>query len=204
MDILKREQIQDEKIAGYIDILDKKANRLKQLTEDLVEASKISSGNITLDMQELNLKQLILQSNGEFEEKFQDKHLELICQLPTCDMLVCGDGRRMFRIIENLYNNAAKYAMPHSRIYVTGTCSRRKVSISIKNMSEQPLNFSADELVERFVRGDVSRSTEGSGLGLEIARNLTIMQKGEFDLYLDGDLFKVTLTFDAYRKPETE
>lgn len=197
VDILKRENIQDEKIAGYIRILDRKAARLKQLTEDLVEASKISSGNITLDMQKINLKQLIKQTNGEFEEKFGEKQLELICELPEAEMLILADGRRMFRVIENLYNNAAKYAMPHSRVYVNGEIKGGKVIFSMKNMSENPLNFKADELLERFVRGDVSRSTEGSGLGLEIARNLTLMQNGTFDLYVDGDLFKVTITFDA-------
>lgn len=197
VDILKREDIQDEKVAGYINILDRKSQRLKQLTEDLVEASKISSGNITLDMQDINLKQLIKQTNGEFEEKFAIKNLELICSLPESEMLIRADGRRMFRVIENLYNNAAKYAMPNSRVYVNGELKGGKVIFSMKNMSESPLNFKAEELIERFVRGDVSRSTEGSGLGLEIARNLTIMQNGTFDLYLDGDLFKVTITFDA-------
>ena len=200
VDILKRENIQDERIAGYIEILNKKALRLKQLTEDLVEASKISSGNITLTMQEINLKQLIKQTNGEFKEKFEARNLELICNLPEEQMLIEADGRRMFRVIENLYNNAAKYAMPSSRVYVNGSIEGDRVVFSMKNMSESPLNFKADELLERFVRGDVSRSTEGSGLGLEIARNLTVMQGGTFDLYLDGDLFKVTITFQKMNK----
>ena len=202
VDILKRENIQDERIAGYIDILNRKALRLKQLTEDLVEASKISSGNITLTMQEINLKQLIKQTNGEFEEKFEAKNLDLICELPEEQMLIMADGRRMFRVIENLYNNAAKYAMPGTRVYVSGSIEGDTVVFSMKNVSENPLNFKADELMERFVRGDVSRSTEGSGLGLEIARNLTVMQKGTFDLYLDGDLFKVTITFQRIKKEE--
>lgn len=197
VDILKREDIQDEKIRGYIDILDRKSQRLKHLTEDLVEASKISSGNIQLNIEEINLKQLLKQTNGEFEEKFQNKDLTLVCTLPENQMLIRADGRRMWRVIENLYNNAAKYAMPHTRVYVDGTFKGGKVVVSIKNISEYPLNFSAEELMERFVRGDVSRSTEGSGLGLEIARNLTLMQNGTFDIYLDGDLFKVTITFDA-------
>lgn len=202
VDILKRENIQDERIAGYIEILNRKALRLKQLTEDLVEASKISSGNITLTMQEINLKQLIKQTNGEFEEKFEAKKLDLICNLPEEQMLIMADGRRMFRVIENLYNNAAKYAMPGTRVYVSGSIEGDTVVFSMKNVSENPLNFKADELLERFVRGDVSRSTEGSGLGLEIARNLTVMQKGTFDLYLDGDLFKVTITFQRIKKEE--
>lgn len=200
VDILKREELQDEKIAGYIEVLDRKSQRLKQLTDDLVEASKISSGVITLDMTEINLKQLIKQTNGEFGEKFEARQLELVCELPEGEMLILADGRRMFRVIENLYNNAAKYSMPGSRVYVSGGCTDGQVSFSIKNMSENKLNFKAEELMERFVRGDVSRSTEGSGLGLEIARNLTVMQKGDFNLYLDGDLFKVTLTFAELRK----
>lgn len=197
VDILKKENIQDEKIRGYIDILDRKSQRLKHLTEDLVEASKISSGNIKLDIQEINLKQLLKQTNGEFEEKFARKNLTLVCTLPENQMLIRADGRRMWRVIENLYNNAAKYAMPNTRVYVDGEFKNGKVIVAIKNISEYPLNISADELMERFVRGDVSRNTEGSGLGLEIARNLTIMQKGTFEIYLDGDLFKVILTFDA-------
>lgn len=195
VDLLKREHIQDEKISGYIDILDSKSARLKQLTEDLVEASKISSGNIVLDCVNLDLGQLIQQVNGEFLEKFENRNLDLVCDLPEEPMIVYADGRRISRVFENLYNNAAKYAMPGTRVYVNGSIERDQVTLSIKNISEQPLNVSADELMERFVRGDVSRSTEGSGLGLEIARNLTLMQNGQFDLYVDGDLFRVTTTW---------
>lgn len=205
VDILKRENIQDEKIRSYIDVLDRKSQRLKHLTEDLVEASKISSGNIRLDIQTINLKQLIKQTNGEFEEKFENRQLSMVCTLPEEEMLIRADGRRMWRVIENLYNNAAKYAMPGSRIYVDGMCAAGKVTVIIKNISESPLNFDAEELMERFVRGDVSRNTEGSGLGLEIARNLTIMMNGKFDIYLDGDLFKVILTFNlAHKEQEPE
>lgn len=197
VDILKKEDIQDPKIRGYIDILEQKSLRLKNLTEDLMEAAKISSGNITLELQNINLKQLLYQTNGEFEEKFAKRNLQLVCTLPDSDVFICADGRRMWRVIENLYNNAAKYAQPYSRVYVDGKLKSGKVELVIKNVSEAPLNISADELMERFVRGDVARNTEGSGLGLEIARNLTIMQKGTFDIQLDGDLFKVILTFDA-------
>lgn len=200
VDILKREHIEDERIARYIDILDKKSVRLKQLTDDLIEVSKISSGNITLELTEINLKQLMMQINGEFEEKFEKRNLQLICKLPDDPMRILADGRRMYRVVENLYSNAAKYAMPSSRIYVTGEIIDGKAVVSIKNMSEHPLNVSAEELLERFVRGDKSRTTEGNGLGLEIARSLTERQKGTFDLYLDGDLFKVTLAFDALGK----
>ncbi|MBQ8663189.1 MAG: HAMP domain-containing histidine kinase [Eubacterium sp.] len=197
VDILKKEEIQDEKIRGYINILEQKSLRLKNLTEDLMEAAKISSGNITLEIQNINLKQLLYQTNGEFEEKFARRNLSLVCTLPESDVYIKADGRRMWRVIENLYNNAAKYAQPYSRVYVDGKLQAGKVILIIKNVSEAPLNISADELMERFVRGDVARNTEGSGLGLEIARNLTIMQKGTFEIQLDGDLFKVVLTFDA-------
>lgn len=197
VDILKKENIQDPKIRGYIDILEQKSLRLKNLTEDLMEAAKISSGNITLELQNINLKQLLYQTNGEFEEKFAKRNLQLVCTLPESDVFICADGRRMWRVIENLYNNAAKYAQPYSRVYVDGKLQSGKVELIIKNVSEAPLNITADELMERFVRGDVARNTEGSGLGLEIARNLTVMQKGTFDIQLDGDLFKVILTFDA-------
>ncbi len=206
VDILDREDFEDERIAGYVDILVRKSARLKQLTDDLIEASKISSGNITLDIQEINLKQLIKQTNGEFGEKFEARHLKLVCTLPEGNLMIRADGRRMYRVLENLYNNVSKYAMPYSRVYVDGENREDKVIFSIKNISEHPLNISADELMERFVRGDSSRTTEGNGLGLEIARNLTVMQKGQFDLYLDGDLFKVVIIFgeDGEEEPEQE
>ena len=145
---------------------------------------------------------MIKQTNGEFEEKFAARHLQLVCTLPEEELMIRADGRRMYRVLDNLYNNAAKYAMPYSRVYVDGENRDGKVIFSIKNMSENPLNVSAEELMERFVRGDASRTTEGSGLGLEIARNLTVMQKGTFRLYLDGDLFKVVIVFGEPEEPE--
>lgn len=195
VDLLKREKIEDEKIKGYIDVLDSKSQRLKQLTEDLVEASKISSGNITLEFVNLNLKELIQQTNGEFSERFEAKNLELVCTLPEEPLTIRADGRRVWRIIENLYVNIAKYAMPGTRVYVSAEKRNKRVIMTFKNISEHRLNINADELTERFIRGDISRSTEGSGLGLSIAKNLAVLQKGTFDIYLDGDLFKVTVTF---------
>ncbi len=195
VDLLKRENITDEPVAGYIEVLDRKSARLKQLVNDLVESSKISSGNIKLDLMKLDLKQLILQANVEFEEKFAERELELIADLSKEPLHIIADSARMYRVIENLYNNAAKYAMPRSRVYITAGQKSGRIEFTIKNMSEYALNIDADELMERFVRGDMSRTTEGSGLGLEIARNLTVMQKGTFDIQLDGDLFKVILTF---------
>ncbi len=197
VDILKRENIQDEKIAGYIDVLDRKSQRLKQLTDDLVEASKISSGNISLDMQPLNLTQLLRQAAAEFDEKLEQRNLQLIMNLPEEDLRILADGQRMYRILENLFNNVTKYAMEGSRVYAGGEKKDGMCIFTLKNISENPLNFEAEELLERFVRGDVARTTEGSGLGLEIAKNLASMQGGDLELYMDGDLFKVTVSFQS-------
>lgn len=198
VDLLKRENIEDPKIKGYIEVLDSKSQRLKQLTEDLVEASKISSGNIVLDMRPINLGELVWQTNGEFEEKFSARGLEIVSKIPDRPVKIMADGRRMWRVVENLYNNVAKYAMPHTRVYVAVRQIGCRVIFELKNISENSLNsVNPEELTGRFVRGDVSRSTEGSGLGLSIAKNLVKLQKGTFDIYLDGDLFKVTITFAA-------
>ena len=195
VDLLKRENFNDPKIKGYLDILEAKAQRLKTLTEDVVEASKVSSGNIVLEFMDVNLVEMINQTAGEFAEKFAAKNLEMIQNLPDGPAMIHVDGRRMWRVLENIYNNAAKYAMPGTRVYADLWVTEENVGFSLKNISEQPLNISADELTERFIRGDISRSTEGSGLGLSIAKSLTTMQEGDFRLYLDGDLFKVTIEF---------
>lgn len=195
VDLLKQENFDDPKVQRYIEVLEQKAQRLKTLTEDVVEASKVSSGNITLECMNINLVEMIQQTSGEFEEKFAARGLKEVLSLPEEEALIYVDGRRTWRILENIYNNAAKYAMPGSRIYGDLTVMAGAVVFSLKNVSEQPLNISADELTERFIRGDISRSTEGSGLGLSIAKTLTEMQKGTFELYLDGDLFKVTIAF---------
>lgn len=195
VDLLKREKFDDPKIQGYLDILEAKAQRLKTLTEDVVEASKVSSGNITLELMDVNLVEMLNQTIGEFEEKFAAKGLTVVQKLPETPAIIHVDGRRMWRVLENIYNNAAKYAMPNTRVYADLWVSEESVGFSLKNISEQPLNISADELTERFIRGDISRGTEGSGLGLSIAKSLTAMQGGEFQLYLDGDLFKVTIEF---------
>lgn len=203
VDLLKRENIQDPKIKGYIQVLDSKSQRLKQLTEDLVEASKISSGNVVLDMRPINLGELVWQTNGEFEEKFAARGLEIVSRIPDTPVKILADGRRMWRVVENLYNNVAKYAMPDTRVYVEVKKIGCRVVFQVKNISENSLNaINADDLTERFIRGDVSRSTEGSGLGLSIAKNLVKLQKGTFDIYLDGDLFKVVITFAAVKAGE--
>ena len=197
VNLLKQEKFDDPKIQRYIEVLEEKSQRLKTLTEDVVEASKVSSGNISLEFMNINMIELIQQTSGEFEEKFQARNLTQIMNLPEEDAIVRVDGRRMWRVLANIYNNAAKYAMEGTRIYADLQTLDGKVIFSLKNISEQPLNISsAEELTERFIRGDLSRSTEGSGLGLSIAKTLTTMMGGTFDLYLDGDLFKVVIIFD--------
>ena len=195
VDLLKREKLPDEKIQRYLEVLDQKSQRLKTLTEDLVEASKASSGNLKLEMANIDLVEMIHQTNGEFEEKFGLRHLELVASLPPETILIAADGRRLWRVLENLYNNTFKYAMEHSRVYVDLEKKNGYAYFTIKNVSQNPLNINADELTERFVRGDVARTTDGSGLGLSIAKSLTLLQGGTFDLYIDGDLFKAQVGF---------
>lgn len=201
VDLLKREKIETQPVKGYIEVLDAKSQRLKQLTDDLVEASKISSGNITLIMETINLTELLHQSIGEFSEKFEEKKLQVVEDYRGDAFYIEADSRRIWRVIENLFNNIYKYALKGTRVYLDMAQmeGREEVMLSVKNISAQPLNIQAEELTERFIRGDVSRSTEGSGLGLSIAKNLTELQKGRFEIYLDGDLFKVTLVFPLKR-----
>lgn len=205
VDLLKRENIQGEKAQEYIRILDEKSQRLKQLTLDLVEASKISSGNITLEMNDIDVRELLKQAVGEYKDKIEEKKLTLVETYPEEAVIIHADSRRMWRVTENLLMNICKYSMEGTRVYldvakVSEACAdasahREMVEITFKNISAQPLNIPAEELTERFIRGDVSRSTEGSGLGLSIAQNLTVAQGGEFQIYLDGDLFKVVVRF---------
>lgn len=199
VDILKRSNIADEKIQGYLDILEAKAQRLKTLTEDVVEASKVSSGNITLEYMDVDLRELVQQTEGEMAEKFTARNLVVVLNIPEEPAVIHVDGRRMWRVLENIFGNAAKYAMPGTRVYADLVLTEDRVRLSLKNVSEQQLNITADELTERFIRGDISRSTEGSGLGLSIAKSLTAMQGGEFNLYLDGDLFRVDIAFARVR-----
>ena len=195
VDLLKREDIPNERAQNYLAVLEQKSQRLKQLTEDLLEASKISSGNITLQMERINFVELVYQTGGEFNEKFEAKGLTAVTKLPREPVVIMADGRRIWRVVENLYNNVAKYAMANTRVYVDMMLEEEWVTLSIKNISQNALNIQADELTERFIRGDVSRSTEGSGLGLSIAKNLTELMGGKFEIYLDGDLFKVSISF---------
>lgn len=195
VDLLKRENPEDPKIRGYLEVLENKAQRLKVLTEDVVEASKASTGNIALEMTDLNFIELVHQVIGEFEEKFEERNLTMVVHFDEEEAIICADGRRLWRVLENVFGNVSKYAMENTRVYVDVKVDRPNVQLSLKNISAQPLNISAEELTERFIRGDVSRNTEGSGLGLSIAKDLVQLQGGEFKLYLDGDLFKVTIEF---------
>lgn len=198
--ILKQSDIADPKIQGYLDILEAKAQRLKTLTEDVVEASKVSSGNISLEYMDVDLVEMIQQTEGEMAEKFEARNLKMIVNLPAEPAVVHVDGRRMWRVLENIFGNAAKYAMPGTRVYADLKLEEDTVDLSLKNVSEHQFNISADELTERFIRGDLSRSSEGSGLGLSIAQSLTTMQGGTFNLYLDGDLFRVNIRFPRVKK----
>ena len=196
VDLLKQENIQDEKVQEYIKVLDSKSQRLKKLIEDLVEASKASSGNVKLNIEEINLSELLKQVTGEFKDKFDEKNLIIDLDLPSNNVNIQADNRYMYRIIENLYSNVSKYAMENTRVYITLLKTNDEIRLEIKNVSKDKLNITADELMQRFVRGDKSRYTEGSGLGLSIAKSLCELQDCKFDIEIDGDLFKAVLIWN--------
>jgi len=195
VDLLKREQFEDEKVRSYLEVLDQKSQRLKNLIDDLIEASKLSSKTVVLSIEKIDLTELVRQTNGEFAEKFAAKNLTIMPTLPEQPVYIEADGKGMWRVLENLYNNVSKYAMENTRVYISVLEEEGKVEFVIKNISASPLNINASELTERFIRGDLSRSTEGSGLGLSIAKSLIEMMRGQFEIYLDGDLFRVTISF---------
>lgn len=201
VELIKREEVDNEKVQHYLEVLDKKSQRLKQLTEDLVEVSRISSGNIELERVPIDFGELLRQAMGEFEDKFSEHDLKMVEKIPENACMIYADGRRTFRILDNLLQNIYKYAMPGTRVYMDLTCEAEIITLVLKNISKAPLNIEVSELMERFVRGDQSRTTEGSGLGLSIAQDLVRMQDGEFQLYLDGDLFKVVIRFPEYISP---
>lgn len=195
VDLLKREGITPEEQKEYLEVLDMKSQRLKQLIEDLVEVSKTSTGNVELQMTPLDFIELMNQALGEFQEKFEERKLELVVTCAEHKIQIWADGRRCYRILENLFQNVYKYAMPGTRVYVELRQEEKELLFTIKNISEAPLNIPVEELMERFVRGDAARSTGGSGLGLSIAQNLVTLQKGTFQIMLDGDLFKAEIRF---------
>ena len=206
--LLKREKISDHRIISYIEILDNKSQRLKQLIDDLVEASKISSGNISIEMETINFVELVKQAVGEFGEQFEEKELQLVTRMPQEAMLIEADSSLLWRVMENLFQNIFKYALSGTRVYLEmesiGEGKEKKNVFSVKNISAKFLEVEARELTERFIRGDKSRQTEGSGLGLSIAKNLIVAQDGEFEIQVDGDLFKAIIKFPAVELEESE
>lgn len=196
VDFLKKEDIDNEKAKEYIDVLDRQSQRLKKLTEDLVEASKAATGNVNIELLPCDAGVMMMQVMGEYKEKAEKERLEMIMRLPEENISIMADGRSMWRVFDNLLNNICKYSQPGTRVYQTLEKKAGKAVITYKNTSKYELNISGEELTERFVRGDSSRHTEGSGLGLSIARNLVELQGGSFEIYIDGDLFKVIIEFD--------
>ena len=195
VDLLKKENIPSPNAQEYIAVLDRQSHRLKKLTEDLVEASKASSGVLNVDLQPTDVNVLFSQIEGEYQERLAACQLTLVTQPPAPGTVIRADSRLLSRVMDNLVSNICKYALPNTRVYVVSTLSREAVTISFKNVSRDELNISPDELMERFVRGDASRHTEGSGLGLSIARSLVQLQGGRFDLAIDADLFRADITF---------
>lgn len=195
VNLLKRENSSNPKIEEYVEILEKKTERLKVLMDDLVAVSRINSGNFPIQNKRLDFREFIQQVQGEFYEQFDRQKLQMVNSIPDYKVYIYGDGRALWRVMENLYGNIVKYAMPGSRVYADMKVADDRVFFDLKNISNQSLNIDADELMERFTQGDESRSTEGSGLGLSIARNLVVLMGGTFDIYLDGDLFKASISF---------
>lgn len=200
-DLLKKEKIENENAQKYIEILEEKSKKLKNLTEDLIEASKISSGNETVNLEKLDLKEMVLQANGEFAEKFEEKNLDVISNLPREAVIMDLDGKKMWRVLENLYQNVYKYSLENTRVYVD-LAVHDNIVFTIKNISKEKLNISPDELMERFIRGDSSRHTGGNGLGLSIAKDLSKLNGGTLKIEIDGDLFvsRLELPLKLFKK----
>lgn len=196
VDFLKKEKFDNKKAEEYIEVLDRQSQRLKKLTEDLVELSKAATGNVKINMEPCKIGIMMTQVMGEYQEKAEKEDLKLVMNMPENEMEILADGRSLWRVLDNLLNNICKYSQPGTRVYQTLEKQGSRAVITYKNTSKYELNMTADELMERFVRGDSSRHTEGSGLGLSIARNLVELQKGTFDIFIDGDLFKVVMEFE--------
>ncbi|MCL2865319.1 MAG: HAMP domain-containing histidine kinase [Lachnospiraceae bacterium] len=195
IDLLKKENLQESKVQDYIRVLEEKANRLKTLTESVVEATRASSGNVTLTCMNINFVEMLQQVVGEFGERFAEKKLSLVANMGDESIGIFADGKQLWRVLDNVFMNVINYAMPGTRVYLDLFQKGESICFSLKNISEHPLNISVEELSERFIRGDAARTTEGSGLGLSIAKSLTELQGGKFELFLDGDLFKVVIEF---------
>ena len=200
--LIRREKVDNEKLLGYVDILDSKSQRLKQLIEDLIEASKASSGEIEMDIISLDFSEFMNQVIGESIDRFHDNDLEISTDISKETVMINADGRHLVRIAENLLNNAYKYSEKGSTIYLTLRKDEDNAVMTVKNRSRQKLDLSADELLERFVRGDRSRSTEGSGLGLSIAKSLTELMNGKFEISIDDAIFIVNITFPLMKEEQ--
>ena len=194
VDLLKKEDIPSPAAREYITVLDRQSKRLKKLTEDLVEASKASSGALPVDLQPTDVGVLFSQITGEYQDRLADCHLTLVTQPPAGQPVVLADSKLLSRVMDNLMSNVCKYALPETRVYVSGAVDGGQMTLSFKNVSRAELNISPDELMERFVRGDASRHTEGSGLGLSIAQSLVQLMGGAFRLSIDADLFRADVT----------
>lgn len=191
IDLLKRENIEPESARDYVNILDKKSQRLKVLIEDLFEASKAASGAMELNISKLDIGQLLRQALGENDERFNEKQLEVKLNIPDEKIFINGDGKRLYRVFENLISNAVKYSLSNTRVYIDMSKNEEnEVTIVMKNISAYELNFDVNEITNRFKRGDSSRSTDGSGLGLAIAKSIVELHGGKFNIEIDGDLFK--------------
>ena len=195
IDLLQKEDIQDEKAKEYIDTIARQSKKLKKLTEDLIDASKASSGALNVNMERVNISELLRQSSAEYGERMEAVNITPVVNMPEEDIYVRADGRLLWRVVENLLQNICKHGMPGTRAYLEARTENGRAVVSFKNISQQQLNIPVEELLERFVQGDESRSRGGSGLGLSIAESLTELMKGKLKLSLDGDLFKVTLIF---------
>ena len=195
VDLLKKEPIESESAQEYIDVLDRQSQKLKKLTTDLVDASKASSGALPVNLEKLDLGELLRQSAGEYTEKFAAAGIVPVLLVPEGETYVTADGRLLWRVLDNLLGNAVKYAQSGTRLYLELVQDETETVLTLKNISREPLNIPAEELMERFVRGDGSRHTDGSGLGLSIAKSLMELMGGKLALTLDGDLFKAALVF---------
>lgn len=196
IDLLQKEDIQDEKAKEYIDTIARQSKKLKKLTEDLIDASKASSGALNVNMERVNISEMLRQSSAEYGERMEAVNITPVVNMPEEDIYVRADGRLLWRVVENLLQNICKHGMPGTRAYLEARTENGRAVVSFKNISQQQLNIPVEELLERFVQGDESRSRGGSGLGLNIAESLTELMKGKLKLSLDGDLFKVELWFD--------
>ena len=200
VDLIKKEEPENENIKEYIDVLDRQSSRLKKLIEDLMEASKASTGNLAVNLSVCEAGVLLSQTVGEFDGRLNSAGLIPVANIPEKPVKIMADGRHLWRVFDNLMNNICKYSQAGTRVYLDISERNGKAQITFKNISKYELNITGEELTERFVRGDKSRNTEGSGLGLSIARSLTELQNGSLEIDIDGDLFKVTLTFDTVKE----